>query len=78
MLGIFWVSNGLMALWLFSTLGVWANMEQAVTEAEKVGQGLGIAIGLGVIFSIWACIALVTGLLTYMTRGTKEIIELEG
>lgn len=36
---------------------------------ERAGAGLGMAIGLGVIFSIWACVAFVTGLFAYMTRG---------
>ena len=75
---IFWAANGVMALWLFSAMGEWGKLAQrTMSEAEKTGTGLGIAMGLGVIFSIWACVAAVTGLFAYMSRGPKEIIETE-
>jgi hypothetical protein len=74
---IFWVANGLMALWLFATLASWGEMASPTSEAEKVGAGLGMVVGLGVIFSIWLCVAGVTGLLAFMTRGRKEIVEME-
>lgn len=74
----FWLANGVMALWLFSAIAQWGDMAKPMTEAEKTGAGLGIAMGLGVIFSIWACVALITGLLAFMTHGRKEIIEIEG
>jgi hypothetical protein len=77
MLAVFWLANGFMALWLFSATQQWSKMPTAVTEAEKVGQGLGITAGLGVLLSIWACVAIVTGLLAYMTRGHKEITEID-
>jgi hypothetical protein len=77
MLIFFWLANGTMALWLFGTLAEWGKMAKPMTEAERAGAGLGMAMGLGVIFSIWACVAIVTGLFAYMTRGRKEIIEME-
>jgi hypothetical protein len=74
----FWIANGFVALWLFTTLGGWGKMvHQPMSHAEEVGSGLGIIVGLGVIFSIWACVAAVTGLLAFMTRGPKEIVEVE-
>lgn len=76
MLGIFWISNGFMAFWLFGTLAEWGKMHP-VSHAEQAGAGLGMAIGLGVIFSIWACVAFVTGIFVLITRGRKEIIEVE-
>ncbi len=72
----FWLANGFMALWLFSAMGEWGKMAQPMTDAEKTGAGLGIAMALGVIFSIWACVAIITGALAFMTRGRKEIIEI--
>jgi fatty acid desaturase len=77
MLLVFWLANGFMALWLFSAMGEWGKMAKPTSEAEKAGAGLGIAVGLGVIFSIWACVAIITGLFAYMTRGPKEIIEVQ-
>jgi len=74
---IFWAANGFMALWLFGAMGEWGKLAKPMSDAERTGAGLGIAVGLGVIFSIWACVAIVTGLLAFMTRGPKEIIELE-
>jgi hypothetical protein len=59
-------------------MGEWGkHIDKPMTEAEKAGAGLGIAVGLGVIFSIWACVAVVTGLFAYMTRGRMEMIEIE-
>ena len=68
--------NGFMAIWLFGTLAEWGNMHP-VSQAEQVGAGLGMAIGLGVKFSIWACVAIVTSIFVLLTRGRKEIIEVE-
>ena len=76
-LTIFWLANAFMGFWLIGTLGEWGKMAKPTSEAAKAGAGLGIAMGLGVIFSIWACIAVVTGLFAFMTRGRKEIIEVE-
>jgi hypothetical protein len=77
-LTIFWVANGLMALWLAAVIIGWGGqMEGPLTDAEKAGAGIGIAIGLGVIFWMWVVVAAVTGLFVLMTRGRKEIIEIE-
>ena len=72
-LAVFWLANGLMALWFFAVTQEWSKMATPVSDAEKAGQGLGIAAGLGILLSIWACVAIVTGLLAFMTRGNKEI-----
>jgi hypothetical protein len=76
-LTIFWLSNAFMAAWLAATLSRWGTMAQPISDAQKAGAGLGMAMGLGVIFSIWAGVAAVTGLFVLMTRGRKEIIEVE-
>jgi hypothetical protein len=77
MLVFFWIANGLMALWLAGTLVSWGKMAQPVSEAERAATDLGVVVALGVIFSIWACIAIVTGMLAYVSRGRKEIVEIE-
>jgi hypothetical protein len=74
---LFWLANGLMALWLFATLNQWGKMAPALTDAEKAGTGIGMALGLGMILSVWACVAVITGLFAFMTRGRKEIIEFD-
>jgi hypothetical protein len=76
-LSLFWLSNAFMAAWLVATLSSWGSLPKAVSQAEKTGAGLGMAMGLGMIFSIWACVAAVTGLFALMTRGRKEITEIE-
>jgi len=78
MLGLFWAVNGLMVVWLGASMGRWGEQAQTLTtEAEQAGYGAGMAVGLTVILVVWACLAGITGLLAYMTRGRKEITEVE-
>lgn len=74
---VFWLANGFMGLWLFMTIGNWSEMAKPTSSAAKAGQDIGIVMGLGIIFSIWACVAAITGVFALMTRGRKEIIEIE-
>jgi hypothetical protein len=75
---IFWAANGFMALWLIMTFAGWGGLlQQPMTDAEKAGAGIGIAMGLGIIFWIWIFVAAITGLFVLMTRGRKEITEIE-
>ena len=76
-LTIFWLANAFMAIWLFGTLSKWGELAAPTTNAAKAGTGLGMAAGLGIIFSIWLCVSGVTGLLAFMSRGRKEIFEVE-
>lgn len=76
MLALFWAVNGLMVVSLMATMGQWGERSQSLmTEAERTGYDAGMAIGFTMIMVIWACLAAITGLLAYMTRGRKEIIE---
>ncbi len=50
---------------------------KVVPEADKDAFGLEVALGLKYIFFIWACVAIVTGILAYTTRGAKEVTEIE-
>jgi fatty acid desaturase len=77
MLTVFWLANGFMALWFWGAVDGWSKMATPASEAGKAGQGIGIAMGLGVILSIWACVEIVTGLFALMTRGHKEIMEVD-
>lgn len=75
-LTFFWICNGFMVLWFAFVVKDWAILSsQLVTSAEKAGSGIGIVIGLGTIFSLWALVLAVTSVLVLMTRGRKEIIE---
>ncbi len=76
-LGLFWAANALMVVWLFSALAGMGGMEPATSEAEQTGRNLGMAMGVGMILFFWAALAGITGLLAYMTRGRKEITEVE-
>lgn len=72
---IFWLFNILMLLWLVTSLaGMGEVANNASTDAERTGAGLGIIIGLGMIFSTWLIGGLVFGLMMYASRG-KKIIE---
>lgn len=72
---LFWMFNILMLLWLVtSLLGMGDVANKAATDAEKAGAGIGIILGLGVIFWTWLIGALVFGLMMYASRG-KKIIE---
>lgn len=75
MLSIFWLANGFMLLWLLAALGKWGKIAKIVPEGDKQAFGLEVTIGLKYIFFIWACVAIVTGILACTTRGPKEIIE---
>lgn len=71
----FWLFNILMLLWLVTSLvGMGELANKATNDAEKAGAGLGIILGLGVIFWTWLIGGLVFGLMMYASRG-KKIIE---
>jgi hypothetical protein len=77
MLLIFWLANGFMALWLIVTINHWSNMAHEVSTAGKAGAAIGVGMGLTFLLATWFFVAIITGLLAYMTRGRKEIIETE-
>jgi len=76
MLTSFWLVNLGMAALLVSYMVASGEQAQTLTsEAEQAGFALGTAMGVSMLVSLWAGLALITGLLAFMTRGRKELIE---
>ncbi len=71
---LFWIFNLLMIAWLFATLGAWGELDPTTSEAQEAGRGLGMVVGLGMIFGLWAIGMVVFGGLAFATRG-KKVIE---
>lgn len=72
----FWVFNGLMLLWLVLGLNKTAEMASTLkTDAEQAGAAIGATLGIGMVLFIWVIGAIIFGLLSYMTRGSKVITE---
>jgi hypothetical protein len=75
-LWVFWGFNLLMAFLLFAGLGdTGAAYQEMQTEAEQAGFAIGTAIGMGMILSLWFLGAAILGLMVFVTRGQKTIIE---
>lgn len=76
---LFWAWNALMAWSVFSGL---ANVGQLgtklATDAERVGHAAGATIGFSFLLMVWAAGAVVFGLLMFMSRGRREMIEVQG
>jgi hypothetical protein len=76
---LFWCFNALMLLWLVLAIKGWGETGQNITsDAEKAGAGLGIVLGLGMIFWTWLIGGVVFGLMMYASRGKKIIETYEG
>jgi hypothetical protein len=79
MLAIFWLANAGMAA--FCTLLAYVIHDYTGTAAAKADAASAtIASGLWVAATLlgWLCVAAITGILAYATRGDKEIIECGG
>ncbi|MEO1406069.1 MAG: hypothetical protein AAFV54_06220 [Pseudomonadota bacterium] len=75
---LFWLFNILMLLFLVSAIaGMGDVANDAMSDAEKAGAGLGMFLGLGIILWTWLIGGLVFGLMMYASRGKKitETIE---
>lgn len=73
---MFWLFNGLMLIWVIAGVkGTVAVTTTLQTDAEQAGAAIGTAIGFGVVLFIWAAGAIVLGLLSFMSRGSKVVIE---
>jgi len=71
---LFWGFNILMALWMFYGLKAVTEVEVS-SSAEAAGRAIGGTIGAGMIIFIWVGGAIILGLFTLLTRGSKTIIE---
>jgi hypothetical protein len=68
--------NALM-LWalLAGLAGVGETTASLETEAERAGAAIGATLGAGVLMVVWACGAVILGLLAILTRGSKTVVE---
>jgi hypothetical protein len=76
MKGLFYVFNGLMALWLLSYWVTLGGHESAPTEAGRAGAAIGGTLGTLAILMFWGVGALILGLLVMATRGQKILIPI--
>lgn len=73
---LFIIFNLLMLAWLVSYWIQIGNMYNAVSsDAERTGASIGATLGTGFLIFFWAAGALILGLLTMLSRGTKIVIE---
>jgi len=75
---VFWAFNALMAFSLYAGVSGNAQKYQVLkSEAERTGFAAGTGIGIMMILMTWAAGAVILGLLSYFTRGKREMIEVE-
>lgn len=73
---LFWAFNLLMVAWL--VLGTQAAIDQSAkltSSAEQAGAAIGTTLGISMIMGFWVMGAIILGLLSFMTRGSKIITE---
>jgi len=71
---IFIIFNILMLLWAVGGTSDVAQMD-INDEYEAAGQAIGYAIGISIIFSMWAFGSVFLGIMVFFTRGKKRYIE---
>lgn len=73
---IFLGFNALMLIWLIAYWSSVGNLvDAAASDAERAGSAIGGAIGTSMLLFFWVCGAVITGLLAFLTRGHKTIVE---
>ena len=73
---LFLCFNALMLWAMFAGLaGVGEVASGLESEAEQAGAAIGATLGIGFLLVIWACGAVILGLLAILTRGSKTIVE---
>lgn len=72
---LFIIFNILMLVWLISGMSsVGDQYNMAASDAERAGTAIGASIGMGIIIFFWVGGAIILGIATLLTRGTKYII----
>lgn len=72
---LFIIFNILMLVWLISGMSsVGDQYNMAASDAERAGTAIGASIGIGIIIFFWVGGAIILGIATLLTRGTKYII----
>ena len=75
----FWLFNALMLFWSVAGMKVSSDgIATASSEAAKAGAAVGSAIGMGIIFALWAAGAVILGLMVMLTPGKTIIVETSG
>lgn len=71
---VFFGFNILMLAWLVGGISA-IGKTPSMSEAESAGRAIGTMIGMSFVLFIWACGAVVLGLIAFFTRGRKVIVE---
>lgn len=72
---LFIIFNILMLVWLIAGMSSVGNQyNMAASDAERAGTAIGASIGMGIIIFFWVGGAIILGIATLLTRGTKYII----
>lgn len=67
--GVFWVFNALMALWIFAAMRQGSEFQESLaTEAERAGAAVGTGIGVTMLLILWVIGAVILGLMALLTR----------
>jgi hypothetical protein len=75
---LFWAFNAWMTFVLLAGLAHNAlEYGQLASDTAREGYLAGTMLGVLVVLGIWAAGAVVTGALVYVTRGRRELVELE-
>ncbi len=72
---VFIIFNVLMLIWVVSGMGNAGHQYQlAASDAERAGTAIGASLGFGLLMFIWITGAVILGIATLLTRGTKYIV----
>ena len=74
-LGLFWIFNVLMLVWL---IAYWRTISGEIgtgSEAAQTGAAIGATIGTGMLVFFWVAGAVILGLFAILTRGSRTLIE---
>lgn len=64
-----------MLVWLIAGMSSVGNQyNMAASDAKRAGTAIGASIGMGIIIFFWGGGAIILGIATLLTRGTKYII----
>ena len=73
---VFIIFNILMLIWMIGGMGSASNVyNSADSSAAQAGASIGMALGFGMIISIWAFGDIILGMFVLFTRGDKIIVE---
>jgi len=68
MLGVFWLFNLLMILWIWAAVKGSSETMQSMSGSEQVGAQIGTGIGITMLVVIWVFGDVILGLMALLTR----------